>query len=402
MTQYFPPEVGATQTRLSEVSAELARRGHDVTVIAPFPHYPSGVVPREYRGALLKRDVLEGVDVVRTWVYGVPSKRAVKRLADYVSFGISSILGGLAAGSADVVFAETPPLFPALGGFAISRLKRCAYVCNVADLWLASAVALGVLDRPAVIRLGEVLERFVYRNAKTVIVVTDSILQALRAQGVSTAKLELIPNGVDTSLFRPDIDSALWRGRFGGDEAFVVLYAGNHGLAQDLDTVLDAARRLRGDTTVAFVLVGDGAGKERLRGKAAAWGLDNVAFYDPVPKSEMPRVLAAADACVVPLRDIELFRGAIPSKIFEAMAAARPLLLLVGGEAADLVGRAGAGICLSPGSAEELAEAVLRLAADPVLCSRLGSAGRAYVEAHHDRSSLVDRYEQILALATRP
>ncbi|MBI3964906.1 MAG: glycosyltransferase family 4 protein, partial [Chloroflexi bacterium] len=244
LTHYFPPEVGAPQTRIFELGNALGARGHDVTALTPFPHYPTGIIPDEYRPALFRREVIGNVKVVRSWVYAVPNRGVVKRLGNHVSFTLSSMLGALATGPADVVVVETPPLFLGFSGYVISRLKRCDYVCNVADPWLASAVALGVLENRAAIRAGEELERFIYAKAARVTTVTRGLYDGLVAQGVPERKLALITNGVDTGYFRPDLDSRNWRARFGGDGKFVVLYAGTHGLTQGLETVLEAARQL--------------------------------------------------------------------------------------------------------------------------------------------------------------
>ena len=404
VTHYFPPEVGATQTRLFEVTRSLARRGHEVAVVAPFPHYPTGRIPPEYRSRFVTRDTADGVRIVRTWVYAVPNRDVVKRVVDYASFGVTSLAGAIPAGAVDVVFAETPPLFPGLSAYAISRLKGCPYVCNVADRWVASAAALGALRNRSAIRTGAALERFVYEKAARVTTVTHGIREALAAAGVPEDRLELIPNGVDTTFFRPDVDGSEWRSRFGGPSGFVALYAGNHGLAQGLETVVDAAARLRSRTEIRFVFVGDGAVKEQLRQLVVRSELTNVAFFAPQPREQMPAVLAAADICLVPLKAAEPFDAAVPSKLFEAMAAARPVLLSAAGEAAALVERADAGVCVPPESPPELAAGVTRLADDPALRHRLGQSGRRFAEKGFDRERLVDRYEAVLgdAVAAGP
>lgn len=393
VTHYFPPEVGATQTRLADVTSSLARRGHQVTVLAPLPHYPSGIVPAEYRRRAFARERRGAVLVVRTWVYAVPNRRVVKRLLDYASFAVAAMPAAALAGPFDVLFAETPPLFPGLAAAAIAGSKRRPYVCNVADLWVDSAVEVGALRGRPAIAAARAAERAVLRRAARVTAVTEGVRRAVVARGVHPDLVELIPNGVDAAVFRPEA-----RPPRPTDAPFTVLYAGNHGLAQGLASVLEAARLLR-NAGVRFLLVGDGAEKHRLVTLARQGRIENVEFVDPQPLAEIPRVLAAADACVVPLRALTVLRGAVPSKLFEAMAAARPVIVAAEGEAAALVERAGAGLCVAPESPRALADAVLRLRDDPDLGRRLGESGRRYVLAHHSRERLVDAYERVLEAA---
>lgn len=395
VTHYFPPEVGATQSRLGEVTAALARRGHHVTVIAPFPHYPDGRVPNSYRGSLIRREERDGVHVVRTWVLAVPNSAVLRRTLDYASFAATAIGAARAAGPADLVIGETPPLPAALAGYAISRLARCPFVCNVADLWVSSAVAIGALRRPAAIRTGRLLERFVYNRSACVTAVTEGVRAALEHGGIPAEKLHVIPNGVDTRRFHPTIDGSRWRSRLAKPDELLVVYAGNHGLAQGLGVVLESARLLRDTRNVRIVLVGDGAEKTALKAQATRQALSNVVFVPPQPFEAMPELLAAADVCIAVLRKDDVFRSAVPSKLFEAMAVARPVVIAADGEAAMLVERAHAGLAVRPGSPEALAGALCRVHDDPDLRRRLGESGRRFVEAEHDRERLVDAYERL-------
>lgn len=401
LTHYYPPEVGAPQARLSELARHLARRGHRVAVLAPLPHYPTGVIPEAYRGAWLRRETLDGVPVVRTWAYAVPNRGVAKRLLDHLSFMLSALYGAPLAGRPDVLVVETPPLFLGLTALALSVAWRVPYVMNVADPWLASAVEMGVLRNRLAIALGRALEKLLYATATRITTVTRGMYDGFLREGVPKAKLALVTNGVDTSFFRPDAPGgeALCR-QLELDGRFVVLYAGTHGLTQGLETVIAAARQLADDGRTLFLFVGEGAEKERLQKLAS--GLPNVRFLPNQQKSAMPALLAAADACVVPLRDLPLFRGALPSKLFEAMAAGRPLITAVAGEAAALTWRARAGLCVAPERPEALAAAVARLRDEPTLCRALGANGRAYVSAYYARERIAERYEAVLRAAVGP
>jgi glycosyltransferase involved in cell wall biosynthesis len=398
LTHYYPPEVGAPQARLAELARHLTRRGHHVRVLAPPPHYPTGVVPPAYRGTWLRREVLDGIPVVRTWVYAAPNRGIAKRLLNHVSFTVSALYGAPFAGRPDVLVVETPPLFLGLTALALSRLWRVPYVLNVADPWLASAVEMGVLRNRLAIALGRALEKLLYTTATRITTVTRGMYQGFLREGVPKRKLALVTNGVDTTFFRPDAPgAAALRRRLELGERFVVLYAGTHGLTQGLETVLAAARQLVDDGRTLFLFVGEGAEKARLQ--ELARDLPNVRFLPNQPKDAMPDLLAAADACVVPLRDLPLFRGALPSKMFEAMAAGRPLIMAVPGEAAALTWRARAGLCVPPEQPAALAAAVARLRDDPVLRRALGANGRAYVCAYYARERIAAQYEAVLAAA---
>ena len=396
VSHYFPPEVGAPQTRLFELARRMVRRGHRVTVLAPLPSYPTGVVPPGYRGRLLLFERMEGVRVVRTWAYATPNRGFVRRILNHLSFTLAALVAAPLTGPADVVFVESPPLFHGFAGAVIARLKGAAFVFNVSDLWPASAVEMGMLRQLWLIRAAEWLERWTYARAAMVTVVTRGIVDRLRATGLPAEKVQLLTNGVDADVFRPVPERDALRRELGVDGAFVALYAGTHGLAHGLETVLEAADRLRARSDVRFVFAGEGAEKERLVARAGELGLPNVTLLPNQPKARMPALLSAADCCVIPLRDLPLFRGALPSKMFEAMATARPIVLAVAGEAAELLVESGAGVCVPPERPDEMARAIAALADDPARARALGETGRAWVQQHFSRERIAERFERLL------
>ena len=398
LTHYYPPEVGAPQARLRELAGRLQAQGVDVTVLTCFPNYPALRVAPEHRGRAIGEERLDGIRVIRTWVWAHGSGGFLRRLANQVSFAASSLLALGRCERPDVILVESPPLTTGLAALAYSWLKRAPFVFNVSDIWPQSAVDLGALRNPLAIRLAEAFEMHLYRRAAFVSVVTNGILERLAERGVPREKLYLLTNGVDTSFYRPgDPDPELVR-ELGLEGRKVVLYAGTQGLAQGLSVVLDAARLVR-DPRVVFLLVGDGVEKRALEARAAADGIENVRFLPSRPREEMPRVLNLALATLVPLRRLPLFRGALPSKMFEAMACGKPIVLAVWGEAADLVERAGCGIVVEPEDAPAIAAAVDRLAADPGLAAELGLAGRRLALERFDRELLAERCLELLRLA---
>lgn len=391
LTHYFPPEVGAPQTRLYELAVRTAAAGNRVTVVTGMPNYPTGVIAPGYGGRARSIEHMDGLEVIRTWVYATPNRGFVKRLANHLSFCLSSLLALPRLRDVDLVFVESPPLFLGMTAWVYRAVTGAPYVFNVSDIWPQSAVELGALRQRPLIWLAERLELASYRAAARVSVVTEGIRERLEARGVPAAKLFVLTNGVDADFYRPAPKVAA-----GARKVF--LYAGTHGLAQGLDVVLDAARLLdRPD--VEFLLVGEGADKDRLVALAA--GLPNVRFGDPVAKAQMPALLNDAYATVIPLRRLDLFKGALPSKMFEAMATERPILLGVWGEAAELVTAADCGLVVPPEDAAALAAAVGRLADDPREAARLGANGRRYVLEHFSREALCRRFLGLVEQAVR-
>lgn len=393
VTPYFPPEVGAPQTRLFELAQRLVRRGHAVTVLTAFPNYPSGVIPPEYRGRWRMEEDMNGVRVVRTWIYATPNRGFFRRILNHLSFMASAMVTGLTLGPADAVFVESPPLFDGLAGIFLAKLRRAPMIFNVADLWPQSAVELGMLTQPWAIRLAEWLEAFIYRHSARISLVTRGTEAMLQERGV--AHTFFLPNGVDVASFRPDASGDAFREAHGLEGKFLVLYAGTHGLSQGLEVVVEAARRLVDRDDVVFLMIGDGADKPALveRGE----GLPNIRFLDPLPRSAMPEAVAAADAYAITLKDIPLFQSVIPSKLYEAMACAKPVVLAVRGEAADLLREAEGGLVVPPEDPAAFADAILTLVADRERARHLGAGGRRMVEARYDRELLVDRFEAVLA-----
>ncbi len=395
VTPYYPPEKGAAQVRISETARYLAHRGYEVTVLTTVPNYPSGIVPPEYRGHVTQQEVCDGIRIVRVWSYVSPNKGFLRRILAQLSFGcLAPILGGKAVGRPDVIIVESPPLFDAVAGRILVWLKHCPFIFTVSDLWPESAVQLGMLHNRLLIRVAEWLEWSTYQRAGTIWALTEGIRDALVQRGLPPERIFRLTNGVDLVRFRP-LPQAEARAELGWDDRFTVLYAGTHGLAQGLSLVLDAAEYLSHRADIHFVLVGDGAAKEALIMAARRRHLEQITFLDPQPHARMPFILAAADACLVPLRKLPLFEGALPSKMYEAMACARPILLGLDGEARQLAeAEAGAAVYFEPENPAALASAILFLRESPEVAESLGRRGRAFVEAHFDRNHLTAVLEE--------
>lgn len=397
-TQYFPPEVGATQTRAFEMSRYLASRGHHVTVVTEVPNHPSGIIPPAYKGRLSERRIEQGVDVLRLWVWTSPEKTFATRMRFYLSYmGMGALAGSLVRGRYDLVYATSPPLFVGAAGLAASFVRRVPFVFEVRDLWPESAVALGELSSRKAIAAAEMLEKLLYSRARRIVAVTQGIRSRLLERGLPPDKLAFISNGANTDLFRPDPEGAAkLRRELGLAGAFVVLYAGIHGIAQGLETLLDAADLLRNEPNIQFVMLGEGPRKAALLQRCQSLGLTNLRMLPEVPASSMPAYLSMADCAVVPLKNEPVFYGALPSKMFEAWACATPIVLSVAGEAVGVLDEADGGVAVPPEDARKLAQAIEYLRANPDRAREMGSKGQEYVTRHYTRQEQARRLEELL------
>lgn len=389
LTQYFPPEIGAAPNRISQLASRFVSRGHDVTILTAMPNYPVGKTYPGY-GGFVRREVKEGVKIIRCYIYPTQKANYLSRLTNYFSFVLSSALIGTALlERADYLVVESPPLFLGITGFLLSRLKRMRLIFNVSDLWPESAVRLGLLSSEGLAyRVSVRLERFCYQHAWLVSGQSKSILSDIveRFRGIPVYHLS---NGVDISRFSTDRRTEHARAFLNGNGRCVALYAGLHGIAQGLDQVLEAAQQITGEGC-SIVFIGDGPEKSALKEQAQQRHLSNVRFFDPVPASEIPALVAAADIVLVVLK-IHI-PGAVPSKLYEAMASGRPVVLVADAEAAEIVRAHKAGIVVEPGNSAALAEAIQRLAASPTLRQELGANGRHTAEQFYDRARIANEF----------
>jgi glycosyltransferase involved in cell wall biosynthesis len=400
-SHYFVPEIGAPSARIYDLSREWISRGHSVQVATCFPNHPVGVLYPGYQSRWYGRETLDGIDVHRHWTYVTPNKGMLKKTIGHVSLLPSSLWSARRMERPDVVIGTSPTFFAAIAAEEIARWRGLPFVMEVRDLWPAVFVELGVLKNRAMIRALERLELWLYRRAARVVTVTESFRADLIRRGIPAEKVVTIPNGANVDFWTPSRDDHGLRARLGLEGKFVALYIGAHGISQALAALLAAATAVRHDDRIRFVFVGEGAEKERLVASARAQELNNVLFLDPVAKEEVRDFYAMADVCLVPLRDIPLFDTFIPSKMFEMMSMARPIVASVRGEAAAILDQSGGAIVVPPEDSEAIADAVLRLAAAPSLSESMGMRGREFVAARYSRRSLADSYLHVLNDAVR-
>jgi len=380
ITPYFPPELGAAQTRIYELALRLQNKGHQVAVLTTFPNYPSGIVAREWRGHFFRKNVEHSMTIYRVWSYATPNRGFLKRILSQFSFALFSALTGILIPRFDVMVIESPPLFDGFAGVFLNAIKGTPYLFTVSDLWPESAVQMGMLRNPFLIWLSKRIESLFYRRAAAVLALTAGIQQKIEAQGIAASKVILFRNSVDCEFFRPGVGVHVLRRELGiGAQDFLVMYAGTFGLAHNLAKVLETAALFQasGNKRVRFVLAGDGAESDALKSKAAELKLGNVIFLDPLPKSRMPELLNSSDVVLVPLRNLEIFRGALPTKMFEAMACGKPVILGLARGAEQLIRHAAAGHCIAPENATAMHDAVLGVMRETEASRRMAERGRA-------------------------
>lgn len=388
--------MGAPSARVFELSRRWVQQGHSVTVLTGFPHHPTGKIPPRYKQHIFKREVNSGIQVVRTYVFPTANKGFFKRILSYLSFMFSAIvLGSWNTGKPDVIIATSPQFFVAIAGYVLSRLKGTPFIFEVRDLWPESIVQLGQLKQRWVIRLLEAIEVFLYRQAAKIVVVAESSIPILVKKGISPEKIAVIKNGVDLTLFDPAKKEPQLRRNLGLEGKFVVSYIGTMGLSHALDKVLETARLLQSESNIHFLLIGEGAEKERLLQLREKYQLNNVTFLDQIDKERLPYYYSLSDLILVTLRKLPLFQCVIPSKIFEIMAMGRPILISVDGEARKLVERAQAGRFVEPENPDAMRHAILELWQHPDILQRIGENGRRFVEQNFDRNKLADQYLKI-------
>lgn len=403
LVQQFPPEVGAGAGRVLEMARRWVEAGARVTVVTGMPNRPQGVVHPDYRGRLFVDEEWEGIRVLRSWLYASPEHGFARTVANNASFMVTSAVHALVrATKPDVLIASSPPFLPHVAGAAVATLRRIPLVLEVRDLWPDYMVSMGVVrERSVAARALFTLERGLLRRATHAVAVTESFRRRLVQKGMDAGDVTVIPNGIDIATYRPASEPAPIPALQRRGDEFLVGYLGNFGVSQALEAVVDAARILRDVPGIRFVLVGDGTDRRRLERHVAAAGAGNLSVHPPIPKDATRAFYNACDVTLVPLASFPVLQETVPSKIFEVMGCARPVLASLRGEAATITRESGGGVVVEPEDAQGIADAVLRLRAMPAAeRAAMGEMGRAYAIAHYSREVLADRYLDLLLRLT--
>jgi len=389
LTQYYPPEIGAPQARLAELARYFVRQGHTVTVLTALPNYPTGRIFTGYKG-FYRAETLAGVTVLRSWIYPSNSVRMIPRLLNYFSFVCSSLLTGiLKLQRCDLILTESPPLFLGISGYLLSRLKKAKWIFNVSDLWPESAVNLGVIGEGVALRISRSLEAAIYRNSWLVTGQSHEIVADIKRR-FPEIRTQRLSNGVDIDLFNPAKRTNLLL-QWSAGKKYTAVYAGLHGIAQGLDQIINAAALLQqAAADLQIILIGDGAEKAQLIAWAKEFGISNITFVKPQPRELIPEILASADIALVPLK--QYIPGAVPSKLYEAMASAVPVVLMAEGEAAELVRQSKCGRVVRPNHIDQLTQVIIDLLESKHLRQEMGRSGREYALKHFDRKNILNEF----------
>jgi colanic acid biosynthesis glycosyl transferase WcaI len=393
---FYQPDGGPAAPLFGMLCEELARRGHDVTVITTVPHYPTGKVPPEFRHGWIQRSREQGVTVLRVRLPSVQRSRLGQRMIQFLSYQFGAALASLGQ-EYDVALFINPALTIFFPFAVLSVLRGKPAVFSVHDVYPDVGVTLGIFRRKAVIAAVAFLERFCLQRSKIVRVLSESFIPPLQALGIPPGKMVLVYDWVDTDLVRPLPRENSFSLEHGLNDKFVVLYAGNIGFSQGLEQVLIAAQSLQDHKDITFVILGDGSGREYLMGKAVELNLTNVLFLPFQPRPRLPEVLATADVSLVTLQK-GMGKASLPSKSFSILASGRPLLASVDedSDSARLVQRSEAGICVPPEDPAALAAAILNLRDHPDLRTRLGQNGREYALKYHSPQAAAAKVESLL------
>lgn len=389
LTQYYPPEIGAPQNRLHELAVRLKSRGIEVEVLTAQPNYPKMEIFEGYRNGEIMQEEIEGITVYRSSIYVSGSKSIVARLRNYFSFVWSSYKRGSKLGAYDFLLVESPPLFLGYSAMRLVKKLNAKLIFNVSDLWPESAEKLGIVSNKWLLAAAYRLEKKCYKTASLVTGQTQGIVRDINSR-FPDVKTFWLPNGVDPDFYDPEhFDVSGFRERNGFHEQDILFfYGGILGYAQGLTLLLEAAAEVH-HPDVKIVIQGTGPEEEKLKKLKTELGLNNVVFLPPVQKKEMPYVLREVDVAIVPLRKLELFQGAIPSKIFEALAMKKALLLGVEGEAYEhFITKAHAGIGYTPEDKDDLIEKINTMAESRARLREYGENGRRYVIDHFNRNKI--------------
>jgi hypothetical protein len=398
LTDNFPPEVNAPASRTYEHCREWVKAGHQVTVITCVPNFPKGKVYDGYRNRLWQSDLIDGIRVIRVWSYITRNEGFARRVLDYMSFMVSAFFAALFVRKVDVIIGTSPQFFTACAAYATSIVKSRPWIFELRDIWPESIRVVGAMKKEHLLDTLERLELFLYRKATAVISVTNAFKHNLVKRGIDEGKIFVVTNGVDTSRFTPIPKDHDLLTELGLHATFVVGYIGTHGMAHGLDTLIDAARVLASSERAARVrimMLGDGAHRTRLEELAKADGLDNILFIRSVPKDEVTRYWSILDASIIHLRKSELFTTVIPSKIFECMGMAIPILHGVEGESAEIVMRHAIGVTFEPENHLNLVDRLFLLHDNQEMRQRLARNG-PHAAQHYDRKVLAAKMLNVI------
>jgi glycosyltransferase involved in cell wall biosynthesis len=397
LSHYFPPEVNAPATRTFDHARRWVKeKDIEVTVITNHPNHPNGMLYPGYVNRWLTRELIDGIKVRRVKTLLAANAGFARRLLNYLFFMVAALVSAVRVPKPEVVIATSPQFFCAVAGYLVSKMKGCPFVFELRDLWPESIITVGAMRPNFLLRLMEKLELFLYSRAKMIIALTDAFKVNLIRRRIPATKIQVIKNGVDLSLFSPREPQVHLKNELGAQGKFVVAYVGTVGMAHAVDKIVEMAELLENHKDILFIVVGEGSQKKAVQELVESRRLKNIKILPGVPKDQVLDYYALGDINLVTLKKADLFRTVIPSKVFEIMAMARPILCAVNGECRQIIEQAGCGLFVEPENVGEMAAVVLSLSQEPEDLSIMGENGRKFVEAFFNRNELATRYLDVL------
>jgi glycosyltransferase involved in cell wall biosynthesis len=387
-----PEEPG--HTRHFEMGQYLKARGHELIIVASDLNYQTGQRTVERRGLYAEQN-FDGIRVLRSYMYPAIHRSYFWRVIAFFSFMFSSIWTAMRLKDVDLVLGTTPPIFQAVSALVVASLRGKPFLLEVRDLWPEFGISMGVLKNSVIIALSRWLENFLYKRANHILVNSPAYREYMLAKGVPENKVTYIPYGTDVDMFNPSIDGSSIRKELKVEDKFVVLYAGALGQANDINTLLRAAERLKKEERIRFVIFGDGKERARLEAEAKNKNLDNVIFAGTRPKKDMPLIVASADVCLAILQDIPAFRTTYPNKVFDYMAAGRASVIVIDGITRELIESSQGGVYVHPADDAMLAQKILELSQNLAQVKAMGASAREYLVKNLDRR---DKLNETLGL----
>ena len=397
LTQYFPPESAPGGIRVYELGEYLVEQGHNVTVVTGFPNYPLGIKHEKYRKKLFLRENADGIKIVRTFLYASPNKSSFNRLLNYLSFTFTSLWGILFSTKPDIVYVVTPPFFLGLPAYINKKLRRSPYIFEVQDLWPQAPIERGYVKNKSIAQFLLGMEKFIYQKAAKIFVISDRMKREIVDKGIDPEKIKVNFNWIDTKLFAPKEDDGVrLRREYNLDDKFIITFAGNMGIVQGLEHIIEAAKILKDRKDIVFILVGDGIEKKRLVNMKENYGLNNVIFIPQQPFDKIPSFLSMSDIAVIHLNKAKFREAAVPSKLQAYMSCGRPVLVAAKGAPADIVSDAHCGLMAEPENPESIAEAVTYLYSNRNDLNNMGLDARDYALKHFNKKTIARDIEQCL------
>ncbi|MBC8401063.1 MAG: glycosyltransferase family 4 protein [Candidatus Marinimicrobia bacterium] len=396
LAHFYPPEMGGAAARISGLAGWFHKLGNDVTVITGFPNYPGGQIYKGYTPGLLRKEILDAVTIIRTWVYFTRKKSPVLRILNYISFMVSSVIAGIKLKNQfDIIIVSSPPLFIGISGWLLSKIWHTPWIFDIRDIWPDVAVEAGEYKESAlIVRIGSLVTKLIYNSANHLTPVTESKCKKIIEQGIDKNKISIVPNGIDMQYISFD-DQIDWRKELNLQNKFIFIYAGLIGIAQGLDIIIESASNLTENDEIHFLIVGDGVQKKQLQLRAKQLNLSNITFLNSQKRENIAPLLKTSDVAVIPLVNAAI-SDAVPSKLLEAWGCKKPVILIASGESNMIVKNVDGGLTVNPGDIPGLVKNILDMYQNKSRLQHYGNNGYKYVTKSFTREILARQMVNVI------